>query len=69
MQAIRMVLLVIRPLCTMSNSQILIAEDNEFTGTSGEYFFYLTNVEHIFFRRNIFMTVMVRELKLQARCL
>lgn len=41
-------------LCTMSNSQILIAEDNEFTGTSGEYFFYLTNVEHIFFRRNYF---------------
>lgn len=41
-------------LCTMSNSQILIAEDNEFTGSTGEYFFYLANVEHIFFRRNYF---------------
>lgn len=41
-------------LCTISNSRVLIAEDNEFTGTTGEYFFYLTNVEHIFFRRNYF---------------
>lgn len=39
-------------LCTVSNGLVLIAEDNEFTGTTGEYLFCLTNVEYIFFRRN-----------------
>ena len=56
-------------LCTMSNSQILIAEDNEFTGTSGEYFFYLTNVEHIFFRRNYFHDGNGEGIKIASRCL
>lgn len=39
-------------LCTVSNGTILVSEDNEFTGNTGEYLFYITNVEHIFFRRN-----------------
>lgn len=39
-------------LCTVSNGVVLISEDNEFTGKTGEYLFCLTNVEHIFFRRN-----------------
>lgn len=41
-------------LCTLSNGYGIIAEDNEFTGNTGEYFFYLTNVGHIIFRRNVF---------------
>lgn len=40
-------------LCTISTGGILIAEDNEFTGTTGEYLFSLTNMDRIYFRRNI----------------
>lgn len=42
-------------LCTLSNSYGIIAEDCYFTGTTGEYFFYLTNVDRIIFRRNSFV--------------
>lgn len=41
-------------LCTMSNGYALIAEDNEFTGDSAEYYFSISNVRQVDFRRNRF---------------
>lgn len=41
-------------LCTLSNSYAFIAEDNIFTGDSGEYYFSFNNVERAIFRRNNF---------------
>lgn len=41
-------------LCTCSNGYALIAEDNEFTGDSAEYYFSVSNVDKVNFRRNKF---------------
>ncbi|MDO4163878.1 MAG: hypothetical protein Q4D56_05755 [Bacteroides sp.] len=41
-------------LCTFTTGNILIAEDNTFTGTTGEYAFYIKNVDYMYFRRNSF---------------
>lgn len=39
-------------LCTVSGCEALIAEDNELTGSTGEYYFYCRNVERVYMRRN-----------------
>ena len=39
-------------LCYITNSYGLVAEDNKFTGSTGEYLFNLTNVARAYFRRN-----------------
>lgn len=39
-------------LCTLSNCKVLIAEDNEFTGDTAEYYFCCERTERMYFRRN-----------------
>lgn len=41
-------------LCTCTNGYALLAEDNELTGDTAEYYFFATNVEQIDLRRNRF---------------
>ena len=42
-------------LCMCTNGRAIIAEDNTFSGSSGENYFQLTNMDRIRFRRNRFM--------------